>query len=149
VNWRTAEKSLELKKQVGNMLTDPISDLLTRLRNASAVNKALVEVPVSKIKLSIAKILLSEGYLANVEQYQDGGHNMMRITLKYSDSKEPAITQVKRVSKPGLRIYKKFQDLRSVRSGYGLAIVSTSNGLMTSIEAKKRHLGGEVICEIF
>lgn len=131
------------------MMTDPISDLLTRLRNASAVKKEVVEVPASKIKYSIAKILETEGFVAGVEQYQEGVRNMMRITLKYSDSREAAITQIRRVSKPGLRIYRKATELRQVRSGYGLSIVSTPNGLMTSLEAKKRRLGGEVICEIF
>lgn len=130
-------------------MTDPISDFLTRLRNASIVKKEIVEVPASKIKYSIAKILETEGYVATVEQYQDGVRSMMRIALKYGDGREPAITQIRRVSKPGLRIYRKADELRRVRSGYGFAIVSTPNGLMTSLEARKRRLGGEVICEVF
>lgn len=130
-------------------MTDPISDLLTRLRNASAVKKQIVEVPASKIKYSIAKILENQGYVSGVEQYQDGVRAMMRITLKYGDHRMPAITDIRRVSKPGLRIYRKAEELRTVRSGYGISIVSTPNGLMTGSEAKKRRLGGEVICEVF
>ena len=131
------------------MMTDPISDLLTRLRNASMVKKATVEVPASKIKYSIVKILESEGYVDSVEQYQDGARNMLRVSLKYDDMRQSAITQIRRISKPGLRIYRKANDIRPVRSGYGFSILSTPNGLMTSREAKKRRLGGEVICEIF
>lgn len=131
------------------MMTDPISDLLTRLRNASAVGKETVEVNVSKIKFSIAKILEKEGFVAGVERYKDGHRDMMRIAMKYDESKEPAINGISRVSKPGLRVYRKNADLRVVRSGFGLTIVSTPNGLMTNSEAKKRHLGGEIICEVY
>lgn len=131
------------------MMTDPISDLLTRLRNAYMVNKTTVEVPASKIKLSIVKILEAKGYLAGVEEYQDGARNMLRVTLKYGEANQPAITEIRRVSKPGRRVYRKATELFSVRSGFGMAIISTPNGLMTTDEARQRSLGGEVICELF
>ena len=131
------------------MLTDPISDMLTRIRNASKVKKAHVEVPLSKMKYAIAKILEKEGYVSGVETFEVGPKNMMRLTLKYGEGKAPLIDSVKRISKPGRRVYKKAEEMKAVRSGYGMAIVSTSNGLMTTQEARKRRLGGELICEIF
>ncbi len=131
------------------MLTDPISDMLTRIRNASVVKKAKVEVPLSKMKYAIAKILEKEGFLAGVETFEDGARKMMRLTLKYTNGKTPAIQMVTRVSKPGRRVYKKAEELKTVRSGYGMAIISTPNGLMTTYDARKRRLGGELICEIF
>lgn len=141
-------KFLELKKQVGKpMLTDPISDMLTRIRNAYSVSKKEVELPLSKMKYGLAKLMETNGYLAKVEQFQDGNKPMMRIELKY-ENKQPAISSIRRISKPGRRVYKKVDDLRPVRSGFGVSIISTPNGLMTNNEAKKRRLGGEVICEI-
>lgn len=131
------------------MMTDPISDLLTRLRNAYMVGKTTVEVPASKIKFSIVKILEVKGYLAGVEEYQDGPRKMLRVTLKYGEADQPAITEIRRVSKPGRRVYRKATELFPVRSGFGMAIISTPNGLMTTDEARKRSLGGEVICELF
>lgn len=131
------------------MLTDPISDMLTRIRNASMVKKANVEVPLSKIKYAIAKILEKEGYVSAVETYEDGPRKMMRLRLKYTDGKTPVIESLTRISKPGRRVYTKAEELSSVRSGYGMAIISTPNGLMTTHEARKRRLGGELICEIF
>lgn len=130
------------------MLTDPISDMLTRIRNASKVRKAHVDVPVSKIKFSIAKILEAEGFIAKVSQIQEGHFPVMRIELKYNNN-QPAITSIDRVSKPGRRVYAKVDELKAIRSGLGFSIVSTPNGLMTNNEARKRRLGGEVICEIF
>lgn len=149
VSWQTREKFLELKKLVGRrMMTDPISDMLTRIRNASQVRKANLEMPLSKMKYALAKILEKEGYVKSVETFEDGSRPMMRITLKY-DGKMPAIESVQRVSRPGLRVYAKANELPSVRSGFGVAIISTSNGLMTNKEAQKRSLGGEVICEVY
>lgn len=130
------------------MLTDPISDMLTRIRNASKVKKAHVDIPVSKIKFSIAKILETEGFVGKVTQMQDGNFPVMRIELKYNNN-QPAITSIDRVSKPGRRIYAKVDELKPVRSGLGISILSTPNGLMTNNEARKRRLGGEVICEVF
>lgn len=129
------------------MLTDPISDMLTRIRNAQAVHKTEVLVPLSKVKFSLAKILESEGYLGRVFEETDGGKPVLRIVLKYN-RRQPFIRFIKRVSKPGRRIYRKADDMPKVLSGQGLAVVSTSNGLMTNKEAQARSLGGEIICEI-
>jgi small subunit ribosomal protein S8 len=130
------------------MITDPISDMLTRIRNASVVGKRDVDVPMSKIKFALAKVLESEGYFCGVELIEGLRSPMIRIHLKY-DNKKPKISMIKRVSKPGRRIYVSSGDIKSVRSGYGVSIISTPNGLMTNKEAKKRHLGGEILCEIF
>jgi len=138
-----------LKKQVGKfMMTDPISDMLTRIRNASMVGKRLIEMPSSKIKFALAKILESEGYVETVKEETDGVRKTLYINLKF-DGKVPAISSVKRISKPGRRVYVKSSELSRVLSGMGLAIISTPNGLMTNGEARKRSLGGEVICEIY
>jgi small subunit ribosomal protein S8 len=130
------------------MNTDPISDMLTRIRNASAVKKPEVVLPYSNMKYSIAKILEREGYVGQVEKTTDEKFANLRIELKYKDT-DSVITKLNRVSKPGRRVYSKYDELPNVLSGMGMAIVSTPNGLMTNKEARKRHLGGEVICEIY
>jgi small subunit ribosomal protein S8 len=130
------------------MMTDPISDMLTRIRNAAMVSKHTVELPMSKVKFALAKVLETEGYLAGVERADGLKHPMLRLALKY-DSGISKIESIKRISKPGRRVYVKAQELPYVRSGHGIAIISTPNGLMTSSEARKRRLGGEVICEIY
>lgn len=129
------------------MITDPISDMLTRIRNAAAVKKTEVRIPYSKLKLSIAKILAQEGYVSAVEKIGTG-HGELRVTLKYEGG-EPTIQNLKRVSKPGHRAYAGYGDLPRVLSDHGIAIVSTSQGVMTNKEARKRKLGGEVLCEVF
>ncbi|MFH1253333.1 MAG: 30S ribosomal protein S8 [Candidatus Uhrbacteria bacterium] len=129
------------------MLTDPISDMLTRLRNAQAVRKFEITFPFSKIKFSLGKILEKEGFVLKTEAITEAGRPVIRMVLKY-DRRDPAIKMIKRISKPGRRIYMKNGDLPRVLSGLGLAIVSTSNGLMTNKEARARKLGGEVICEV-
>lgn len=133
-------------------MTDPIADMLTRIRNGSKIKKEKVFVPFSKIKLEIAKILKREGFIADfseikpgTEGYKFGG---IDIFLKYNDG-IPAITTIKRVSKPGLRRYVSKEELPIVLNNYGLSILSTSSGLMTNRQAKKSGLGGEVLCEIF
>lgn len=131
------------------MMTDPISDMLTRIRNAGMAHARTAEMPRSKMKYAVAKIMEAKGFLADVLAYEDGGRPMMRVTLKYDESGMPAISSITRVSKPGHRVYRKSSDLGSVRSGMGFLILSTPNGLMTNDEARKRHLGGEVICEVF
>ncbi len=131
------------------MMTDPISDMLTRLRNAYMAKKTVVDLPLSKVKFAIGKILETEGYVESTVILKDALKPTMRVTLKYTDGKTPALTMVRRVSTPGRRVYIKSNDLRAVRSGYGMAIISTPNGMMSSLEAKKRRLGGEVMCEIF
>lgn len=129
------------------MITDPISDMLTRIRNASMVKKTEVRIPYSKLKLAIAKILSQEGYVDTVEKIGTG-HGELRITLKY-DNGQSGIRNLKRVSKPGHRAYAGYGDLPRVLSDHGIAIVSTSQGVMTNKEARKRKLGGEVLCEVF
>lgn len=131
-------------------MTDPIADMLTRIRNGFMAGKMDVRTSYSKMKFAIAKILEAEGYIERVEvapasnpAFQD-----IMLTLKYN-GKDPAMREVKRVSKPGRRVYAKADALPHVRSGIGIAILSTPNGLMTNKEARKRHLGGEVLCELF
>jgi small subunit ribosomal protein S8 len=126
------------------MMTDPIADMLTRIRNAAAAKKREVVLPNSKIKFTIAKILEKEGYLDDVKQ--DGKE--LSFAIRFADG-VAALTDIKRISKPGRRIYKKRDELPSVLSGRGIAVVSTSQGLMTNVEAKMRSLGGEIVCEIY
>lgn len=130
-------------------MTDPIADLLTRIRNANVVRHEVVEVPSSKMKKAIANIMLEEGYLKNIEEYQDGNVSMLRLSMKYGQNKERVITGLKRISKPGLRVYSNKEDIPKVLNGLGVAIISTSKGLVTDREARKSGLGGEVICYIW
>lgn len=130
------------------MITDPISDMLTRIRNASLVKKQFVEMPISNIKFALAKVLEKEGYILAVEKVGESPRATLRIQLKYDDG-QSVISSIKRISKPGRRVYTKSNELQKVLSGVGVAIVSTPNGLMTNNEARKRRLGGEVICEVF
>jgi len=133
-------------------MTDPIADMLTRIRNALAVRKPEVVLPFSKIKFGIAEILKEKGYIKNVEKVEKGsnGNNYdeIKIILKYQGA-QPAITSLKRISKPGRRVYAAKDELPKVLNSLGIAIISTSHGLMTNKEAKKHQLGGEVICEIY
>ncbi|MFA5021629.1 MAG: 30S ribosomal protein S8 [Patescibacteria group bacterium] len=131
-------------------MTDPIADMLTRIRNALAVRKPEVVLPFSKIKIAIAEILKQNGYIKQVEKIEGvgGKFNEIRIVLKYN-SKEPAIENLKRISKPGRRVYVPKDKLPIVLNNLGIAIISTPQGLMTNKEAKKKNLGGEVICEIY
>lgn len=131
------------------VMTDPIADLLTRIRNANIVRHEILEVPSSNIKKAIANIMLQEGYLKNIEEYQDGSVKMLRLTMKYGQNKERVITGLKRISKPGLRVYSKQEDIPKVLNGLGVAIISTSKGILTDKEARKQGLGGEVICYIW
>jgi len=130
------------------MITDPISDMLTRIRNGSAVNKPEVVLPFSKMKFTIAKILEREGYVGRVEKVDQSRFMELKIGLKYKQDK-PAISKITRISTPGRRVYAKYTELPRVLSDMGIAIVSTPNGLMTNKDARKRHLGGELICEIY
>ncbi|MBI2484877.1 30S ribosomal protein S8 [Candidatus Uhrbacteria bacterium] len=130
------------------MITDPISDMLTRLRNASAVHKTEVAVPYSNVKWAIAKILAAEGFVKKADVVGEGIGRSIVLTLAYEDG-EPRLRSLRRVSTPGSRVYRKATELPRVLSGFGFAIVSTSSGIMTNKEARSRRLGGEVICEIF
>lgn len=129
------------------MYTDPISDLLTRIRNASSAGLDTMSVPGSRIKLAIAKVLEREGFIAGVKETTVGPKKSFSVTLKY-DGKIPAIRSIDRISTPGRRVYAKSSELRPVLSGQGIAILSTSAGLMTNKEARRRKLGGEVLCEV-
>ncbi|ELC8454290.1 30S ribosomal protein S8 [Clostridium perfringens] len=131
------------------VMTDPISDLLTRVRNANSVRHEVVEVPSSSVKKAIVNILLQEGYLKGVEEYNDGVVPMMRLTLKYGANNERVITGLKRISKPGLRVYCKKDEVPRVLNGLGIALISTSKGLVVDREARKLGLGGEVICYVW
>ncbi len=130
------------------MHTDPISDFLTRLRNAQDARHEAIESPSSRMKMTLAKILQREGFVGDVSERTEGVKKILTVGLKYN-GKEPAIRAIKRVSKPGLRIYRKSSELPRVLSDIGIAIVSTSAGVMTNKEARKRKLGGEVICEVY
>ncbi len=130
------------------MNTDPISDMLTRIRNAQAVRKQELTLPYSNVKFHIAKILEKEGYVGSVNKITEAKFPEIRIALKYSGAKRAAIQTIKRISKPGRRVYSKASELPRVLSGLGIAIISTPNGIMTNKEARSRSLGGEVICEI-
>lgn len=131
------------------VMTDPIADLLTRVRNANSARHEVVEVPSSKVKKAVANILLEEGYVKGIEEYKDGVVPMMRIALKYGSNKERVITGLKRISKPGLRVYCKAEEVPKVLNGLGVAVISTSKGVLADREARKLGLGGEVICYIW
>lgn len=131
------------------MITDPISDYITRVRNAIMANHRIVEIPSSKMKKEITKILFDKGYILNYKFEDDKFPPVIKIALKYHPvSKQPAITELKRVSRPGLRKYVGAEELPRVLNGLGIAVISTSSGLMTDKEARKQHVGGEVICYI-
>ena len=129
-------------------LTDPIADMLTRIRNAVKAKHTTVDVPYSKVKAEISNILLKEGFIADMELVENGVHKNIRITLKYKDSKS-VIQGLKRISKPGLRIYAEKEELPRVLNGLGIAIISTSKGIITDKEARKQNVGGEVMAYIW
>ncbi|GAB6168982.1 30S ribosomal protein S8 [Clostridium carnis] len=131
------------------VMTDPIADLLTRIRNANAVRHEVVEIPSSNMKKAVADILLKEGYIKEIEEYNDGVVPMLRVSLKYGSNKERVITGIKRISKPGLRVYCKKDEIPKVLSGLGIAVISTSKGLLVDREARKAGLGGEVVCYVW
>ena len=130
-------------------ITDPIADMLTRIRNAGSARHESVDVPASKMKKSIAQILLDEGYIKAFQIIDDGTQGIIRITLKYGQNRQKAITGLKRVSKPGLRVYAGAQELPKVLRGLGVAIVSTSKGVMTDKKARELNVGGEVLAFIW
>ena len=130
-------------------ITDPIADMLTRIRNAGAARHATVEVPASKMKKAIAQILLDEGYIKAYELVEDGVQGTIKITLKYTANREKAISGLRRVSKPGLRVYAGADELPRVLKGLGIAIISTSKGVMTDKQAREAHIGGEVLAFIW
>ena len=130
-------------------MSDPIADMLTRIRNANMRKHQTVDVPVSKIKTAIADILVSEGYVEKYEFVENGSSKDMRLTLKYTAEGDRVIAGLKKISKPGLRVYAGKEDMPKVLGGLGTAIVSTNEGVMTDKEARKRGVGGEVLCFIW
>lgn len=130
-------------------ITDTIADLLTRIRNANTAKHATVDVPASNVKKAITQILVDEGYVKSFQLIEDGKQGVIRITLKYGDNKSPVITGLRRVSKPGLRIYSSCADMPKVRKGLGIAIVSTSKGIVTDKKARELNVGGEVLAYIW
>ena len=130
-------------------ITDPIADMLTRIRNAGAARHATVEIPASSMKKAIAQILLDEGYIKAFEVIENGTQGTIKVTLKYSANKEKAISGLRRVYKPGLRVYAGADELPRVLKGLGIAIISTSKGIMTDKKARELHVGGEVLAFIW
>ncbi len=130
-------------------VNDPIADMLTRIRNGSAVRHRYILVPSSKMALAIARILAKEGFIENYDVTQDQPQAMIRIWLRYNDKREPVVTGLERVSKPGRRVYVQKGEIPWVRSGIGVAVLSTSRGVMTDREARRLGVGGEVICRVW
>ncbi len=130
-------------------ITDPIADMLTRIRNANAAKHESVEVPASNMKKAVAEILSNEGYIKNYQLVEDGKQGVIKINLKYGPNKAKVISGLKRVSKPGLRVYANREELPKVLKGLGIAIISTSKGVMTDKQARKENVGGEVLAFIW
>jgi small subunit ribosomal protein S8 len=131
------------------MMTDPISDMLTRIRNAVRIERATVEMPLSKVKCGVADVLKREGYIWDWQEVDATPARQLRIELKYGPNGERVIRHIKRVSKPGRRVYSQARELRPVLGGLGIRIVSTSRGVVSDREARQRNLGGEVLCEVW
>lgn len=131
------------------MNTDPIADMLTRIRNANMVSHETVEMPSSKLKVELAKLLKEEGYIIDYSVKEVGKFSFLTIELKYDEKRKPVISNLKRISKPGLRSYCKSKNLPQVLGGLGIAIISTSKGLMTDRKARKASLGGEILCYVW
>jgi len=132
------------------MVTDTISDMLTRIRNANMVKHQIVQIPSTKMSLAIIKILKEEGYIEDFEQYSENKKNYILISLKYTGkSRQPVICKLERISKPGLRVYSSSKELPKVLNNLGIAIVSTSKGVMTNLKAKELGIGGEILCYIW
>ncbi len=129
-------------------MTDPVADLLTRIRNAASTKKASVLVPYSKLNEAIVNVLIKNSYLDASEVQEENGHKMLRLDLKYKN-RSSVITTIQRVSKPGRRVYSSSEKLKKVLAGHGISIVSTSRGIMTNVEARQKSLGGEVLCKVY
>ena len=130
-------------------MTDPIADMLTRIRNANTVGHETVEIPASKMKKAIAEILKEEGYITDFEVIEDDKQGMIKVTMKYGSNKERVISGIKKISKPGLKVYAKANEVPKVLGGLGIAIISTSKGIVSDKEARKLGVGGEVICYVW
>ena len=131
------------------VMTDPIADMLTRIRNANAALHESVEIPVSRMKAAVLEILKEEVFVKSVETVENGKHTVLKVTLKYGSNNEKVITGIKRISKPGLRVYAKKEELPRVLGGLGIAVISTSKGVMSDKQARKEGLGGEVLAYVW
>ncbi len=131
------------------MYTDPIADMLTRIRNAGGANHDTVEIPSSKLKVELARVLKEEGYITDYKVREEGKFKILTVGVKYESEKQPVIRKIQRVSKPGLRVYKKAKNLPKVLDGLGISIVSTSKGLLTDRKARKEKVGGEILCNVW
>jgi len=134
---------------MGGVITDSVADMLTRIRNASAAHHPSVEIPASRLKADIARILKEEGFIAEVQRMDRGPQGVLRITLRYGARREPILTGIRRVSRPGLRIYSGRTEIPRVRGGLGVAIVSTSRGVMTDRQARRQGVGGEILAYVW
>mgnify|MGYP006289085633 FL=1 len=130
-------------------MTDPIADMLTRIRNATQLSKDKVSIPASNVKEAIANLLADEGFIEGYDRYDDGAQGTLKLVLKYGPNEEDVITGLKRISKPGLRVYADKDELPKVLGGLGVAVISTSQGVMTDKEARKNGIGGEVLCYVW
>ncbi len=130
-------------------MTDPVADMLTRIRNAMRAAHELVNIPSSKLKINLANVLKSEGYIKNLRIISDGQHRFIRVFLKFDKNGVPVIEGLKRISKPSCRVYSGYNEIPEVLNGYGVNVVSTSKGIMTDREARKRKLGGEILCSVW
>ena len=131
------------------VMTDPIADMLTRIRNASSANHDQVDIPASRLKQELARVLKEEGYIRDCKIVDEDGRSMIRVFLKYGPNKQKAISGIKRISKPGLRVYVRHEEIPRVLGGLGCAVLSTSQGVMTDRTARKAGVGGEVICYVW
>jgi small subunit ribosomal protein S8 len=144
-----AKKKTSEYKSFGVPTTDPVADMLTRIRNSSLARHEFVQIPVSKMKLSIAKILKEEGFIAEYELLRGKPQRVLKVILRYDKSRKPFIAGLKRVSKPGIRVYVDSQNIPRVYGGLGVSILSTSKGLMTGKEAWRNKIGGELLCNVW
>ena len=131
------------------MMTDPIADMLTRMRNALQIERPFVDIPASKVKIGIAEVLQREGFIWDFEVVEQAPQNVLRINLKYGPNGERVIQKIQRTSKPGRRVYSSLDDLPEILQGMGIVIVSTSKGILSNREARKEHVGGELLCTIY
>ncbi|MFO7767088.1 MAG: 30S ribosomal protein S8 [Pelovirga sp.] len=130
-------------------MTDPIADMLTRIRNAGMAGHAKLDVPSSNLKVAVAKVLQEQGYLKNVKVISDSKQGILRLFLKYDDNLQPVIHEIKRTSRPGCRVYVGKEDIPRVKNGLGVAVLSTSKGVMDDVTARRENIGGEVICTLW
>lgn len=131
------------------MMTDPIADMLTRMRNALQIERPFVDIPASKVKIGIAEVLQREGFIWDFEVIEQSPQNVLRINLKYGPNGERVIQKIQRTSKPGRRVYSSLSDLPEILQGMGIVVVSTSKGILSNREARKEHVGGELLCTIY